>query len=138
MWSEKRPEVVKAISVAAAEGDRSENAEYICRKKELRELDRKIRFLERQLKGVTVVHDKPENQDKVFFGATVTLLSLGNEKKQSVFRIVGPVEARSEMGEISFQSPMAKSLLGKMLDDEVVVPLPDGTNHVYIIVSIQY
>jgi len=69
LWKVKRPEIVRAIATAAAEGDRSENAEYIYRKKELRETDRKIRYLERHLKDIEVVRDKPKNQEKIFFGA---------------------------------------------------------------------
>lgn len=130
--------MVKAISVAAAEGDRSENAEYIYRKKELRELDRKIRFLEKNLKNVKVIQDKPKQKTKVFFGAWVTLMGAHLINNKVTYRLVGSVEVCIEDGEISIESPLAKALLGKRLNEEVVVCLPDGTNHVYEIIEIRY
>lgn len=138
LWRNRRPVVVKAIAEAAAEGDRSENAEYIYRKKELRELDRKIRWMESQLKAVKVVRDKPKTQEKVFFGAFVALTKLDSDSHIFRYRIVGSAEARTDIGEISYHSPLAKVLLGKRLGDEVALCLPDGTNCVYEIVSIHY
>jgi transcription elongation factor GreB len=136
LWKVKRPEVVRAISTAAAEGDRSENAEYIYRKKELRETDRKIRYLERHLKDIQVVRDKPRQRDKVFFGAGVLLEDEMGE--QVHYRIVGGLEVRLEENEISGASPMAKALLGKALDDDVVVSLPDGRKVTYTLLEIVY
>ncbi|MGE4498758.1 MAG: transcription elongation factor GreB [Hydrogenovibrio sp.] len=136
LWKVKRPEVVRAISTAAAEGDRSENAEYIYRKKELRETDRKIRYLERHLKDIQVVRDKPRQRDKVFFGAGVLLEDEMGE--QVHYRIVGGLEVRLEENEISVASPMAKALLGKALDDDVVVSLPDGRKVTYTLLEIVY
>jgi transcription elongation factor GreB len=136
LWKVKRPEIVRAISTAAAEGDRSENAEYIYRKKELRETDRKIRYLERHLKDIQVVRDKPRQRDKVFFGASVLLEDeMGDQVR---YRIVGGLEVRLEENEISVASPMAKALLGKALDDDVVVSLPDGRKVTYTLLEILY
>jgi len=136
LWKVKRPEIVRAISTAAAEGDRSENAEYIYRKKELRETDRKIRYLERHLKDIQVVRDKPRQRDKVFFGASVLLEDeMGDQVR---YRIVGGLEVRLEENEISVASPMAKALLGKVLDDDVVVSLPDGRKVTYTLLEIVY
>ncbi len=136
LWKVKRPEIVRAISTAAAEGDRSENAEYIYRKKELRETDRKIRYLERHLKDIQVVRDKPRQRDKVFFGASVLLEDeMGDQVR---YRIVGGLEVRLEENEISVASPMAKALLGKALDDDVVVSLPDGRKVMYTLLEIIY
>lgn len=136
LWKVKRPEIVRAISTAAAEGDRSENAEYIYRKKELRETDRKIRYLERHLKDIQVVRDKPRQRDKVFFGARVLLEDEMGEQVR--YRIVGGLEVRLEENEISVASPMAKALLGKVLDDDVVVSLPDGRKVTYTLLDIVY
>lgn len=136
LWTQKRPAIVKAIATAAAEGDRSENAEYIYRKKELRETDRKIRYLEKQLKHIKVVRDKPKNQNKVFFGAWVTLETEDGEIVE--YRIVGGIEARHELGEISIGSPVAESLLGKELEDDVVVHLPDNQTRCFTINKIHY
>lgn len=136
LWKVKRPGIVKALSDAAAEGDRSENAEYIYRKKELRETDRKIRFLEKQLKDIQVVRDKPRNTQKVFFGAWITLETLEGQTVE--YRIVGGIEARLEHKEISVHSPVAKGLLGKNLGDEVVISLPNGTQVEYEITNIRY
>jgi transcription elongation factor GreB len=136
LWKVKRPEIVRAISTAAAEGDRSENAEYIYRKKELRETDRKIRYLERHLKDIQVVRDKPRQRDKVFFGARVLLEDEMGEQVR--YRIVGGLEVRLEENEISVASPMAKALLGKVLDDDVVVSLPDGRKVTYTLLEIVY
>lgn len=136
LWKTKRPEIVRAISTAAAEGDRSENAEYIYRKKELRETDRKIRYLERHLKDINVVRDKPRQQDKVFFGAYV--LVEDEDGQQTQYRIVGGIEARGEENEISVNSPVAQALIGKLLDEEVEVRLPDSRKISYTILDIKY
>ena len=136
LWKEKRPEIVRAITAAAAEGDRSENAEYIYRKKELRETDRKIRQMERHLKDIKIVQDKPRNQDKVFFGAWVDLED--EEGNEVCYRIVGSMEVRVEENEISVKSPVARALIGKELDEEVTVLLPEGKKQTYYIIGIRY
>lgn len=136
LWKKKRPEIVRALADAAAEGDRSENAEYIYRKKELRETDRRLRYLERHLKDIKVVRDRPANESKVYFGAWVTLEDLDGELY--TYRIVGGLEAGYTPGDISLFSPVAKAILGKSVDDEVTVDLPENKRAVYYVVSIQY
>ncbi len=131
----KRREVVAALSAAAAEGDRSENAEYIYRKKELRELDRRIRYLQKRLPDLKVVDQKPASSDRVYFGATVTL---EDENEQTVvYRIVGPDEFDREPHYISVDSPLARSLLKRELGEEVEVDVPSG-RLVYYISDIAY
>ncbi len=134
LWSRRRT-VVVALSAAAAEGDRSENAEYIYRKKELRELDRRIRYLQKRLPSLNVVNNKPARDDQVFFGATVTLEDEVGE--ESLYRIVGPDEFDLQPHYISMDSPLAKSVLKRLLDDEVVVQTPGGVR-TYLIAEISY
>ncbi len=134
IWLRRR-EVVAALSAAAAEGDRSENAEYIYRKKELRELDGRIRYLQKRLPELKVVADKPASADRVYFGATVKLED--EEESIKIYRIVGPDEFDREDHYISIDSPLAKALLKHELGEEVNVQVPGGT-HQYIIVDIQY
>jgi transcription elongation factor GreB len=118
--SVKRPEVVSALADAAAEGDRSENAEYIYRKRQLRQIDSRLRFLGKRLDHVAVVDPKQQKRrDKIFFGATVTVEDDAGEEK--TFRIVGVDEVDADAGDISWQSPVGKALLGKGLDDAVTV-----------------
>ena len=131
----KRREVVAALSAAAAEGDRSENAEYIYRKKELREIDRRIRYLQKRLPELNVVAEKPASSERVFFGAMVRLED-GNGVAVS-YRIVGPDEFDHAEGYISVDSPLAQSLLKRELGDEVEVEVPSG-QLLYTIVGISY
>lgn len=135
MWLKKRPEVTKALSAAAAEGDRSENAEYIYRKKQLREIDSRVRFLRKRLENMRVVSEKPADQNKVFFGAWVTLED--ETGAEVTYRIVGPDESDYQKHLISMDSPLAKALLGKSLDAEVLVETPQGRKE-YCIVTIEY
>ncbi len=134
IWLRRR-QVVAALSAAAAEGDRSENAEYIYRKKELGEIDRRIRYLQKRLPDLKVVDQKPMNADRVYFGATVKL----EDEKDSIriYRIVGPDEFDREDHYISIDSPLAKALLKQELGEEVSVQVPGGV-HQYIIIDIQY
>ncbi len=134
IWLRRR-EVVAALSAAAAEGDRSENAEYIYRKKELRELDRRIRYLQKRLPELNVVAEKPASSERVFFGATVRL----EDEDEAVvsYRIVGPDEFDREESYISVDSPLAQSLLKRELGDEVKVEVPSG-QLIYTIVGITY
>ena len=134
IWLRRR-EVVAALSAAAAEGDRSENAEYIYRKKELGEIDRRIRYLQKRLPDLKIVDRKPDNREQVFFGATVTLED--EDGVEVVYRIVGPDEFDRESHYISVDSPLAKSLLKRELGDEVEVEVPRG-RLVYTIVEIDY
>ena len=126
----KRPEVVSALADAAAEGDRSENAEYIYRKKQLREIDRRLRFLAKRL-DIAVIVDPTEQKrrDRVFFGATVTV---ENEDGDTVtYRIVGADET-GDAGDISWRSPVGRALLGKALGDTVSVTWHAGTRELTI------
>lgn len=134
LW-ERRKHVTAAVTAAAAEGDRSENAEYIYRKKELREIDRRIHYLQKRLPSLTVVSEKPGNLNQVFFGAWVTLEDEAD--KEITYRIVGADEIDTSGGLISLDSPMARALLKKMLDDEVVIALGDQQQRYYI-VAIHY
>ncbi|MGD2161350.1 MAG: transcription elongation factor GreB [Gammaproteobacteria bacterium] len=135
LWKKRRPEVTRALAAAAAEGDRSENAEYIYRKKELREIDARIRHLRKRLDGIVVVDRIPDNQDKVYFGAWVRLEDCAG--KEYVYRIVGPDEFQPSQGWISMDSPMGKALLGKSLDDEFTLMLPEGETE-YVITEVSY
>jgi transcription elongation factor GreB len=116
LWLRRR-DVVAALSAAAAEGDRSENAEYIYRKKELGGIDRRIRYLQKRLPALTIVRARPD-ADAVFFGATVAVTGDGGD---SCYRIVGPDEADATLGDISLDSPLARALLKKRVGDTVVV-----------------
>ncbi len=131
----RRAGVTRALAAAAAEGDRSENAEYIYRKKELREIDRRIGYLQKRLPDLKVVRDPPSDPARVFFGAVVTLENEVSE--QVTYRIVGADEFDPASGWISIDSPMARALLGKGLDENVRVVTPGGTVN-YVIVEISY
>ncbi|MFT5444017.1 MAG: transcription elongation factor GreB [Myxococcota bacterium] len=135
LWTVERPTVTQAVSVAAALGDRSENADYIYGKKRLREIDSRIRFLRKRLDDLTVVKERPDREDKVFFGAWVTLEDPDGETV--CYRIVGPDEFDAGRGSISMDSPVGRRLLGRELDEEVQVVRPRGTT-VYLIVAIDY
>ncbi len=135
LWKKIRPEVTKALAAAAAEGDRSENAEYIYRKKELREIDARIRYLRKRLDGIVVVDRIPDDQDKVYFGAWIRLED--STGREYIYRIVGPDEFDPSQGWISMDSPMGKALLGKSLDDEFTLMLPEGETE-YMITEVSY
>ncbi|WP_250460983.1 transcription elongation factor GreB [Microbulbifer litoralis] len=117
LWEEERPRVTQAVSDAAKQGDRSENADYIYGKKRLREIDSRVRFLTKRLEEITVVDQIPEEREKIFFGAWVTLED--DDGNTLTYRIVGPDEFNVREGLISMDSPVARSLLGRRLDDEV-------------------
>jgi transcription elongation factor GreB len=131
----RRADVTQHLAAAAAEGDRSENAEYIYRKKELREIDRRIRYLQKRLPSLTVVRELPGNRDRVFFGAWITLED--EDGKESTFRIVGADEIDTQQGWISVDSPMARALLKKSLDDEVTVATPSGPT-TWFVIGVRY
>lgn len=121
----ERPRVVKGVADAAAEGDRSENAEYIYGKKKLREIDKRIEFLTKRLDVLTVVTDvPPEGTQKIFFGAFVELED--DEGRQVTYRIVGADESDADRGYISIDSPVARALMGKRVSEEVTVRRPKG------------
>ena len=135
LWRVERPRVTQAVSEAAAQGDRSENAEYTYGKRRLREIDRRVRFLRKRLDGMTVVDKPPSDRKRVFFGAWVTLEDA--EGKESVYRIVGPDEFDMADGYISMDAPLARALMRKSLDDEVTVELPGGARTL-VIVDVRY
>lgn len=135
LWKVERPIVTNAVHEAAKNGDRSENGDYIYGKKRLREIDSRVRFLSKRLEQLTIVSETPKNQNKVYFAAVVTLL---DENDNSLtYQIVGPDEFDLRQGKISMDSPLAKALLGKNLNDEVVVVTPEGEKE-YEIVEITY
>ncbi len=135
LWRKKRPAVTQAVSEAAAQGDRSENAEYIYGKKQLREIDGRVRFLRKRLDHLQAVDRVPEDTSVIYFGAWVKLEDEdGNEIK---YRIVGPDEFDTAQGWISMDSPVARALMKKTIDDEVRVQLPGGDRILYVL-AVQY
>ena len=135
LWTVERPRVTQEVADAAAQGDRSENAEYIYGKRRLREIDRRVRFLSKRLDDVTVVTEPPTDPSRAFFGAYVTLEE--EDGKEVTYRIVGPDESSVERGWISMEAPVAKALLGKRAGDEVTVRAPKG-EITYNVLSIRY
>jgi len=135
LWLEERPRVTIAVSEAAAQGDRSENAEYTYGKKRLHEIDRRVRFLRKRLEGMTIVDTPAADPKRVYFGAWVQVEHAGGGVRW--YRLVGPDEFDMAPDYISMDSPLGRSLLGKRQDDEVTVALPTGTDTV-IIVAVRY
>jgi len=134
LWK-KRREVVKALAAAAAEGDSSENAEYIYRKKQLREIDWRIRYLQKRLPELKVINTTPSNPQQVFFGASVTLED--DTGCEICYRIVGPDEFDPANNWISMDSPVARALMKKTVDDEVRVKTPKGLLN-FVIIEVSY
>ncbi len=134
LWK-RRHHVTKALAAAAAEGDRSENAEYIYRKKELREIDRRVRYLQKRLPDLRVVREQPSDASAIFFGAWVRLEDAQGD--ESIFRIVGPDEFDVRKGYISMDAPMARALMKKRVDDEVTVHTPKG-DKLYCVIEVSY
>jgi transcription elongation factor GreB len=135
LWTVERPRVTQEVADAAAQGDRSENAEYIYGKRRLREIDRRVRFLTKRLDEVKVVDEPPKDRTRVFFGAWATVEDEDGEPAR--YRIVGPDESDAEQGLISMDSPVARALLGKREGDEVTVRRPKG-DAVLTIVGVAY
>lgn len=135
LWRVERPQVTAAVSAAAAQGDRSENAEYTYGKRRLREIDSRVRFLRRRLDGMVVVDQPPSDRGRVFFGAWVELERADGTLLR--YRIVGPDEFDMADGYISMDAPLARALLGKRLDDEVAVNIA-GQETRYWITAIAY
>ena len=135
LWRTERPRVTQAVQEAAAQGDRSENAEYIYGKRRLREIDSRVRFLRQRLDGMTVVAQPPADPRRVFFGAWVTLERADGTEVR--YRIVGPDETDATAGHISMDSPLGRALLGKGLDAQVSVVLPSGST-TFLIVAVEY
>lgn len=135
LWSVTRREVVKALAAAAAEGDRSENAEYIYRKKQLGEIDRRVRYLSKRLDSARIVSELPADRTRVRFGAQVTLATVDDLRKS--YRVVGADETDAHKGWISIDSPLATAMLGKQAGDEFTVALPGGSQ-LFEILEIDY
>ena len=135
LWHVRRPQVTQSVSEAAAQGDRSENAEYTYGKKMLREIDSRVRFLTRRLENLKVVDSRPSDPNKVYFGAWVSLED--DDGHESRYRIVGPDELDLKTQQISIDAPLARALIGKALDAEVWVQTPTGEKAWYI-VAIEY
>jgi transcription elongation factor GreB len=134
LWKVERPQVTATVSWAASNGDRSENGDYIYGKQRLREIDRRVRYLQKRLEVLTIVEQKPSDLQKVYFGAHVTL---EKEDGQTVcYQLVGADELDLTQNKISVDSPLARALLGKRLNDDVRLPIADNTT--YSIINIQY
>ncbi|MBS0380953.1 MAG: transcription elongation factor GreB [Proteobacteria bacterium] len=125
LWRELRPEVVKALAAAAAEGDRSENAEYTYRKKQLGEIDRRVRYLSKRIPSLKVAEGVPTDRAAIFFGASIEIENIVTEETH-VYRIVGPDETDAKKGWISVDSPLARASLKKRIDEEFEAELPGG------------
>jgi transcription elongation factor GreB len=139
LWKVERPIVTQAVSEAAAQGDRSENADYIYGKRRLREIDRRVRYLSKRLENFIVADRLPEDRSRVFFAAYVSVEfpSTEGDWQEKTYRIVGADEIDPTRGYISVDSPLARALLGKRVDDEVSVATPTGTVD-YTLIAIEY
>ncbi len=136
LWKDERPRVTEAVTIAAALGDRSENADYIYGKKRLREIDRRIRFLTKRIDDLNVVDEGPRKEaDRVYFGAWVSVED--DEGEVQRYQLVGPDEFDAAAGRISVDSPVGHALMGKRLGDEVTVRRPKGEAS-YIVMKIEY
>ena len=124
LWLIERPALTRAVAEAAAQGDRSENAEYIYGKRRLREIHRRVRYLRERLDGLKVVSQPPSDRSRVYFGAWVTIDEQGGARRHH--RIVGPDEFDREPGYISMDSPLGRALLGRRVGDSLEINLPAG------------
>ncbi|QLE87418.1 MULTISPECIES: transcription elongation factor GreB [Shewanella] len=130
LWKEYRPEITKKVQEAAAQGDRSENADYTYNKRLLRQIDSRVRYLVKRVEDLKIVDYSPQQEGKVYFGAWVELENEAGEIVQ--YRIVGKDELDTKQGYITIDSPMARALIGKQVDDEVLVKTPAGTKEWYV------
>ncbi|ROS01361.1 transcription elongation factor GreB [Sinobacterium caligoides] len=135
LWKIERPLVTQAVHEAALNGDRSENGDYIYGKKRLREIDSRVRYLTKRLEAVTVVSQPPSNQEKIYFGATVTIENEEGETQR--YTIVGPDEFDLKSNKLSMDAPVAKAMFGKQVDDEFAVHTPNG-EQLYYVITISY
>lgn len=135
LWKVERPQVTNAVHEAAKNGDRSENGDYIYGKRRLREIDRRVRYLSKRLDDLKVVQGTPDNPGKIYFGAWVTLEK--DDGSEVTYRIVGPDEFDVSQGKISMDSPLARALLGKQVDDEVTIKTAENEVS-YAVVAIRY
>jgi transcription elongation factor GreB len=131
LWKVERPAVTQTVHEAAKNGDRSENGDYIYGKRRLREIDRRVRYLTKRLDELQIVERRPDDPEKVFFGAYVTLEDEAGEER--TYRIVGPDEFDLREDKLSVDSPLARAMLGKRLDDEVVLNSPEGQKRFYVV-----
>lgn len=136
LWRELRPEVVKALAAAAAEGDRSENAEYTYRKKQLGEIDRRVRYLSKRIPSLKVVDAAPADREAIYFGARFEIENLDTGDTHA-YRIVGPDETDAKKGWISVDSPLARAALKKRVDDGFDTELPGGKAH-FVVLAVDY
>lgn len=136
LWKVERPQVTQVVHEAAKNGDRSENGDYIYGKRRLREIDRRVRYLSKRIETATVVEDKPRDPSRVFFSAWVTVEDQDSGEEET-YRLVGSDELDPKQNWISIDSPMARALVGKSIDDEVVVKTPAGERHL-IITAVKY
>ena len=136
LWSKERPKIVDNVHQAAKNGDRSENGDYIYGKRKLREIDRRIRYITKQLATIQVVRKKPTDRNRIYFSAFVKLRNLENEKIKT-FRLVGIDETNPEKRWINFESPLSKSLLGKSASDIIELTTANTTTH-YEILDVWY
>jgi len=130
LWKVERPQVTATVHEAAKNGDRSENGDYIYGKRRLREIDSRVGFLARRLDQLTVVERIPDNRDKIFFGAWVTVEDV--DGVETDYRIVGPDEFDLSLNKLSMDSPLAKALMGKSVDTEILFETPDGNKELLI------
>lgn len=135
LWKVERPVVTNTVHEAAKNGDRSENGDYIYGKRRLREIDSRVRFLNKRLDELEIVDRPPADTSKVRFGAWVTVEDEAGQEQR--WRIVGPDEFELKAGKLSMDSPMARAMLGKAQDDEIVVHTPAG-QQTYYIIAIEY
>ena len=135
LWKVERPQVTEVVHQAALNGDRSENGDYIYGKRRLAEIDRRVRYLNQRLEEVTIVEDRPKDQSKVYFAACVTVAS--DDGKEQVYQIVGPDEFDLKHNKISMDSPLARALLGRSLNDQLEWQA-NGTKQTLTIINIIY
>lgn len=131
LFNVERPKVVETVTWAASNGDRSENADYQYGKKRLREIDRRVRFLGQRMDKAVIIDPAELKSDKVIFGATVTIETENGDIK--TYQIVGEDEIDTLGNKLSWKSPMANALLGKKIDDEVLIKRPKGDDYVTIL-----
>ncbi len=130
LWKVERPQVTAVVHEAAKNGDRSENGDYIYGKRRLREIDSRVRFLTKRLDKLDIVDGTPDDQEKIYFGAWVTVEN--EDGSEQTYRIVGPDEFDLKQGKLSMDSPLAKALLGKRINDDIVFKTPEGEKELYI------
>lgn len=135
LWRVLRPQVTQAVAAAAAQGDRSENAEYTYGKKQLREIDRRVRHLRKRLDGIVIVDQPPSDPSRIYFGAWVDIED--DSGRQRRVRVVGPDEIDAASEHISMDSPLGRALLGKRVDDELKIEVPGGELE-YVVLAIGY